>query len=575
MPALITAIRFACALGGADCAAQEGTPPDSQALLKRARSAQEKFERTRRSYLPWVDPGWIDHCDEVNNGYCYTYGDAESSWKAPPEDKKVIQARDSLLALLQRTAQEIPGDRWTTGQRVRYLVEAGKLPEARRAAEACAATEAWWCSALAGYAAHAAEDFPAAEKAYDQALAAMEPPQRCVWKDITLLMPEAPASRYRQLGCETRDGLERRFWWIADPLYLTPGNERRSEHFSRFVYLEFEGQAPAVAPGRAWLNASEGWVVRYGRPAGWERERSRSLTMEMDPSIVTHFPEPSGVFEPGWEVLQHPESITPEARPLRYRDAKTGYAPTYTERFDSLTFQLSAFRRNGLFRLIGAYDLANDSVPHDAPTLAGLFLAPNDHEPVLAARSQQSAAGVITLSVPGRSGIVSLEAITLDGKRAGRARYWLPLAHPDTAIAGISDVMLLSRADSLPRNLEAALAIARTGTTVYEGAPVGLFWEVYGLGGTIAPVSLTVTLVKQGRSWLKRAAGSLGLGSNERPSVSVSWVVASNADGSPLAQSLALDLGKNDPGHYTLRIQASSQGRGTATTERDIVVTRE
>jgi hypothetical protein len=544
-------------------------------LLKKARAAQQKFERTRRSYLPWIDPGWSDHCDEVKNFYCYTYGDGESSWKAPPEDKKVTEARDALLATLRETAQQIPGDRWTTGQRVRYLVEAGKLPDARAAAEECAATEAWWCAALAGYAAHAAEDFPGAEKAYDRALALMEPAQRCIWSDITLLMPEAPATLYRELGCETRGGLERRFWWMADPLYLTPGNERRSEHFSRFVYLEFEEQAPAIAPSRAWLDASEGWVVRYGRPAGWERERSRSLTMEMDPSIVTHFPEPSEVFEPGWKMLQRPESLTPDAQPLRYRGAKTGYAPSYAERFDTLASQVAAFRRGALFRLIGAYDLSDDSIPRDAPTLTGLYLAPNDHEPPLASRGQQTARGVVTLSVPGRGGILSLEAITLDGRRAGRARYWVPLTAPDTAHTDISDILLLSRADSLPGHLDGAVPLARAGTSLPRGTAAGLFWEIYGLGPGPSPVNLSLTLVKQGTSWLKRAARSIGIGSGNRPAISLSWVATANADGAPLAQALALDLGKNDPGRYTLRIEASSQGRGTATAERDIIVTRD
>src|SRR5438552_461639 len=81
--------------------------------------------------------------------------------------------------------------------------------------------------ALVGYTAHAAEDYLAAEAAYDRALLAMSPEQRCRWTDVTLLLPAAPAA-YRALDCVARDSVERRFWWLADPLYLTPGNERRS-----------------------------------------------------------------------------------------------------------------------------------------------------------------------------------------------------------------------------------------------------------------------------------------------------------------------------------------------------------
>ena len=103
---------------------------------------------------------------------------------------------------------------------------------------------------------------------------------------------------------------------------------------------------------------------------------------------------------------------------------------------------------------------------------------------------------------------------------------------------------------------------------------MGLYWEVYGAGAGVMPVSLSLTMVKEGRSWLRRAASSLGIAGKEKPAVTLSWTAPSSADGSPMNQAIAVDLGPNEPGRYTLRIEASGQGRGTASVTREIHIER-
>jgi hypothetical protein len=44
-----------------------------------------------------------------------------------------------------------------------------------------------------------------------------------------------PRRGYRETACQEWAEVEARLWWLADPLYLRPGNDRYTEHRSRVV----------------------------------------------------------------------------------------------------------------------------------------------------------------------------------------------------------------------------------------------------------------------------------------------------------------------------------------------------
>src|SRR6266545_4338972 len=97
---------------------------------------------------------------------------------APEEPRRIGEARDRVVHQLDSAAALLPGDEWIAGQRVRYIVEAGRTADAIAAAHACRAA-AWWCEALAGFALHAAGDFAGADTAYRAALSDMPREERC------------------------------------------------------------------------------------------------------------------------------------------------------------------------------------------------------------------------------------------------------------------------------------------------------------------------------------------------------------------------------------------------------------
>lgn len=178
--------------------------PDSQRILKEARSAQRRFESARRLHLPF---GWArsGNCDERIGRLCMWHDDDDE----PPdqhladieEDEKIVKARGRLIGHLERAAASLRGDRWIAGQRVRYLVEDGRFGEAYAVALRCAPAGHWWCTALAGYALHAGGEFEAAEGAFANALAAMSMPQRCSWTDLSLFLKGELRDKYRNTPC--------------------------------------------------------------------------------------------------------------------------------------------------------------------------------------------------------------------------------------------------------------------------------------------------------------------------------------------------------------------------------------
>ena len=95
---------------------------DSVKVLRAARAAQASFERLRFYNLPRTAPP-SDECIERIGRFCITPDDDSPP---RPETDRVRAGRASLIAALGTAAAALPGDDWITGQRVRYLIEAGR-----------------------------------------------------------------------------------------------------------------------------------------------------------------------------------------------------------------------------------------------------------------------------------------------------------------------------------------------------------------------------------------------------------------------------------------------------------------
>ncbi len=548
-----------------DAAAQ--VDADSTRIHRDAQRAQNRFERLRLGFLPPDDGPSSGPCDEYVGRFCFRYGDRDEVYEPPPDSEPLVALRTRLLDELADAARALPGDGWIAGQRVRYLIEARRPGEAAAAAEACRPPGYWWCLALRGYARHAAGAYAAADSAYAAALAGMPDDERCRWTDLGKLLDGSPLN-YRRLPCAARDSIERRFWWLADPLDLVPGNERRTEHYSRWVMNQL--QDDAVSPwGYAWTDDLREILIRFGWPAGWARAR-QSFGAADDWAVSATFRAPARAFEPPARFVETPEAIEAGQWSLVPAHPRGGYLPAYATRIDSLVAQVAVFRRGTGLVIVAGYDLSQDSVPPDAPAQAALFAAAAPGASGAHHVVHGTARGVVSLVAPGTPGLLSLEALAPAQRRAGRLRYWLQ--EPPAPAAGrpaLSDLLLLSRADSLPHSLDAAAPLARASSVVSAG-PVGLYWEVYGLGPGLQPYSVGLTVVRESAGFLRRAARAIGLAGPDRPQIRLSWDDLAQP-GAAEGSSLALDLAGSRPGRYTIRLSVTAGGDST-TTARAITI---
>ena len=546
---------------------------DSQRVLRDARRAQEGFERTRRANLPQSYGGSGGRCDVRVGRFCYWH-DGED-YDGPEEPKKIAQARERFLTQLAGAAERLPGDEWIIGQRVRYLVEHGRAQDAAALASACTAREAW-CAALRGFALHAASDFAGADSAFSAALAAMDEAERCRWTDITLLLEGVARERYEKLSCTERASFERTFWALSRPLHLLPANDLRTEHLARLTMTELQRAARSPHHLR-WGDDMHELMVRYGWAKRWSREApSLSLAHQSDVSVVGYEPTPTFDFVPAAEVLVSLTSAHQGSWELRDPLARTRYAPEYVRSFGALPYQVALFRRGDSTVVVAGFDVRGDSAfardTMDAALAAARVTAPESAAVVV--RRAGARTGALRLDVPWDTLLVTVEARDSAASRVARtklvARHPVPRAG---ARVRMSDILLFDGPDSLPANLEEAIARARGALRVRASEPVGVFWETYGVDSRGETLSYTLTVSQVGTPWYRRAAERAGIVDRRAP-VRMKWDEPSARPGAERARALAVDLATLTPGRYRLELTLEAEGQPGMTVSREIQVDR-
>src|SRR5213082_2533913 len=111
-PAIAFALAGQLAFWGRATAAQL---PDSQHILRSARSAQADFESIRRHNLPTAFGHASGPCDERIGRFCFWFGDDDTASPAA-EPARIVEARDRLIRRLDSAAALMPGDEWIAGQ---------------------------------------------------------------------------------------------------------------------------------------------------------------------------------------------------------------------------------------------------------------------------------------------------------------------------------------------------------------------------------------------------------------------------------------------------------------------------
>jgi len=552
-----------------DRAAWRTAARDSARAFAAVRTAQSRFESVRRNNLPWTWAGGGGRCDERIGRFCLWHTDGESKWEPPPDPEPVEDARATLIARLDTAAAVVPGDPWIAGQRVRYLLEAGRGDEAVAAARACRGASDGWCDALQGYALHQRGDFAAAETAFDDALRRMPDRERARWTDISWLLEPEALRVYRRLEGAERADFEATFWWLADPFHMLPGNDRRSEHFARQVFDRLQYRAQGTE-GISWGDDLREILTRYGAPAGWERMRSTSPARDRD-GILTRYPRGGRHFDPPPRFVEDPFAIPQDQWDLNPTVSRSGYAPAYASPVDALEYQIATYRKADSVVVVASVRPPEDSLGVRHESDVAMVLWSDRSAPPLVLRGRAGAEpAVFTATVGTAPVLVSLESIARDSRRGARQRFGLALGPPPAHGLAASDLLLLDGAEAA--SLEEAGGLAIAGRRVRPGQRIGLYWEIYGLSRADLPVAVDIRILPERQGLLRRAAVRIGLAREQSP-LAVRWLEAPTDAGEIHPRSVLIEVPRVPDGAYRLSVELTPRGREALRLERMLEVT--
>ena len=521
---------------------------DSVEARRKASGAQARFELVRRQNLPRSNYGPTDTCDARIGRFCQWNNEDDTIEAKQP--RAIKRAREALIASLDSAAKKAPRDGWITGQRVRYLVEAKNDTAALRVARECQASE-WWCDALEGLALHEGGHVAAADSAFARSLHAMPAAERCKWTNMTPILDYSIRGKYKKVGCGSNEKVAERLWWLADPFWSVPGNDRRTEHFARHTMSRI--QEPARnAYNISWSSDLREMVVRYGWARYWTREPGTYYDPANGP-VSGHEATPNYHFVP---VSLGTDTVPAVKFDLDLEGSAERYSPVVARRVFEIDPQVAVFRRADSALVVVAYDV-NPRRQLDSMSMSGaLVIARDEHSPAYISRDTAGRKGALSVIVDARPQILSLEVVdTAARKGAAWKRSVLSIKPVKNGSVSLSDPLLFNPTDAETGTLEGAMAAAFGSNSVKRGK-VGIFWETYGLArsDSAQPVSLTLTRVEVGT--LRRLGETIGLASKASP-LTIRWNQVST--GSEIAaRSVVLDLALIPRGKYLLRIDASA-----------------
>ncbi|MGH7541580.1 MAG: hypothetical protein ACRELC_11330, partial [Gemmatimonadota bacterium] len=398
--------------------------------------------------------------------------------------------------------------------------------------------------------------------------------ERCAWLDLGPTLRGDGAARYDDLACAERRAFHAVFWHLADPLWLVPGNERRSEHLARRVWDRLQDDAES-GYGVSWGSDLRELLLRYGWPAGWDVAWRRDPGMRTESAVQSHREPRAQQHVARAEWVWGAEPLEIERWELDDERPRSTWAPPYGA-LRPLPHQLARFRRGDTLVVVAAFD-PPDSLAR-CPLDAALFLTSATE--VRASAPARPGAGAerrvfrvdTPLPDPGRGErtLVGLEARCADWPAAARARYDLDPRPEDARLSGL---LLLDPAEPLPGTLDAAIPRARGSSAARARDTLAVYWEWYGSAPAAGPVSVTLSLSREGKSFWRKAVEWIGLADRRDETVGLRWEERLEASASGIApRSVTLALPDLPRGRYRLMLEIRPPRGGAATASRELLI---
>lgn len=569
----------------------------ARALRELAQRAEWSYEYLLRSLAPVHRGSYpsAQHCDEIVGRFCLTFDGSGGTERQPDTTVagKVVSARQQAVEMLRHAFAALPGELTTIGPLLRYLVEDGRAEEAVAAARtfAWASGDSAWGGLLIGYAFHAAAEDSLAELYLTRGLAELPPEARRRVENVSYLLAHGERSAYRKLSEQERATYEAALWRLADPLYLTPGNERYAEHLARHVWARLLSEAPKVSRMYRWGDDLEQLTVRYGVPSSRERLLSDVFSLNQQESMIEYYdPEqlsylPESLYTAGIPPTPPPGSTWN----LEDERARSGYRPLTIRRLQPLEHQVSRFPAGQSTVLRIDASIAFDSVARGAESArTGLFLLDRAFQPVTAWRSvARIRADTASLSFetvqPAGAYIYSAELLEESSAFAGRARYSIELPSTPPGHVALSDPVVAAPFGTAPppRDRHDFRLQPRASLIVAASDTIGLFAEAHNLrisGDSRSHFSVELKvgaaeeppLIARAWNWLGRKIGIAKPATTPR----LAWEGEGDG-GSPAILAVDLTLEGLDPGLYAIELSVTDLVASTTATSTRLIRIRQ
>ena len=435
---------------------------------------------------------------------------------------------------------------------------------------------------------------------------------------------------YNRAPCgQPRDSVNAVLWWLSDPLYIDPGNERRAEHFSRLVAVGLRGVI-ARDEQFEWRpdnggDALKELLIRYGMPS-YRWSISAYATEEPGHtwrafSYATYEYAPGRLQTiPDWHTVEHPLTAKSadwviadpklpvklytfatdrESRGLVAAAARVGswwpqqhFAPS-APLVQLPDGQVAFLRRDNAVIFATATDL-DSALLLRTPSQrvnATLLLTSEPDSVLRVARASVAVGSPLVLYAPieSRASLAAIEfpANGPAGPPGGRTRFGIAppstlsaMKPGETAISDIVLVMAPTDGTDLPKQPEQLLPKMAGSAQIAKGARLGIYWETYGF----APADTVEIAVWVERNTpqgiLRRFGTTLGIATDFNTPVVQSWTesaVDSRAFVIPgatpiIGRSLVLDASHLRAGDYWLDIVVRKRGQEPLRSRRAFVV---
>ena len=336
---------------------------------------------------------------------------------------------------------------------------------------------------------------------------------------IGQLLTRPDRGNYDELDCSSRVPFEARFWWLTDPLFSMPGNDRWVEHVSRRFELVLHEPILRATSSNRHPPQHEVSVVRRGQNDSWSRKPGRPQERWTGKRAARYRFTPASALEDGLRALSYELDAGLDDE---------GYTPATYGPFLELPAQFARFRQADSLLVAAATDL--DGIPL-GPSRT-VFVASDAPEsfPVVRGPVSERARPVFAAVLNAEPVVISIEAMD-DNRAAGRARRGLLPLSSDGLV--VSDVLLLDASDAeLPEGRDQALALMFGKTTFPPTDEIAIYWEIYGVEEG-RPVQIAISLVGGGRGILTRILRGVGIlaetarprspGRSRHPGPSIRW----------------------------------------------------